>query len=370
MRIDVWALVILALLGLLYAFIRKRSQTYVQPYVNFPKLEDFGLQSPGWRAKLHRLPLYLLYGALIAFALAFVDIHWVRLPGADPFTPPQTPQEGIAIYILVDRSGSMKDAALETDSRGYLVKTPKIDILKRVTTEFVQGDPKTGLTGRPNDLIGLVAFARTADVLVPLTLNHKEVLESLNNLRITDDEDSQGTGIGYAVYKTASVISATRHFADEEALRGKPPYEIKSAIMVLVTDGFQDVNPQDRGRRYRSMDVEEATNFAKEQGVKLYIINVDPSLNSDEFQPHRNQMRRVAENTGGRFYITDQGRSLEKIYADINQLEKSSLPDFDAQKRILTPVRTASLYPFFIAVGLLMLAGSIFLQTTWLRQIP
>ncbi len=370
MLLDWSALAILALLGAGFYVLAKWTSSFSPPFLNYSQLADMQTTSPNLKERLYNLPQWLLLGSLGLFAIAFLDPHWEKPPGSDPFTPPQTPKEGIAIYIITDRSGSMQEPVLDYGPDGRPIRVPKIDILKRVSKKFVAGDPKSGLTGRPNDLVGLVSFARGADVLVPLTLDHKAILSELDKLKISNDEDSQGTAIGYAIYKTASIISATKHFAEELAKSGKPPYKIQSAIMVLVTDGFQDVNPLDRGRRYRSMEVEEAAAFAKSQGVKLYIINVDPSLNTEQFQPHRNQMRRIAENTGGKFYIVSEGQSLQSIYSEINLLEKSSLPDFSSKKRSLHPIRTLSLYPYFIGAGLILMALSILLQTISLRRVP
>lgn len=370
MVLDWSALVLLALFGVCFYTLAKATYSFTPPFLHYSQLSDMQTSSPNLKERIYNLPKWLLYGSLALFSLAFLDPHWEKPPGADPFMPPQTPKEGIAIYLITDKSGSMKEPVLDYGPDGRPIRVPKIDILKKVSKEFVAGDPSTGLTGRPNDLVGLVSFARGADVLVPLTLDHKAILSELDKLKISNDEDSQGTAIGYAIYKTASIISATKHFAEELARNGKPPYKIQSAIMVLVTDGFQDVNPLDRGRRYRSMEVEEAAAFAKSQGVKLYVINVDPSLNTEQFQPHRNQMRRISESTGGKFYIVSEGQSLQNIYSEINQLEKSSLPDFSSRKQTLHAVRTLSLYPYFIEAGLILLALSILLQTLSLRRVP
>ncbi len=370
MRLDWEALLLLAafIAGLLV--LRNWSFRFSKPFVYFSRLADFDPAFPGLRARLSKMPKWLSMLGLILFGVAFIDIHWVAPPGPDPLLPPQTPKEGIAIYILVDRSDSMKDKVPWVDENGLPAYLPKIDILKKVTRDFILGNPKMGLTGRPNDLIGLVSFARSTQVEVPLTLDHNAVVNALNKIQIINDADAKGTGIGYAIYKTASILSATREFAEELARNGKPPYEIKSAVMLLVTDGFQDVNPLDKGKRFRSMDVEDASNFAKSQHIKLYIVNVDPSLNTPDFQPERDQMARTAENTGGRFYIVKKGETLQDIYHQINQLEKSSLPNFGQQKRITQPIRTFSLYPGLIGAGLVLIALAILLQTTGLRKAP
>ncbi|MFM8816862.1 MAG: aerotolerance regulator BatA, partial [Phycisphaerales bacterium] len=72
--------------------------------------------------------------------------------------------EGIAIELVVDRSSSMLAMDFEVKAR----RADRLTALKDVAARFVLGGG--GLGGRPGDLIGLVAFARFADSLSPLTL--------------------------------------------------------------------------------------------------------------------------------------------------------------------------------------------------------
>lgn len=370
MEIDWLALSFLILFWGAFYFLQRWRKS-LSPVLYFSSLQDF-INSPSTLpSRLSSLPQKLLYAALAAFSLAFLDIHWVSPPSANVLTPPETPKEGIAIYLVLDHSGSMDEKVLDTSAKGYRSSLPKIDTLKRVTKEFVEGDPESGLTGRPNDLIGIVQFSRRAEVLVPLTLDHQSVIENLDQIAVSNAEEDQGTSIGYAIYKTASVIAATRHFAEALSLTSeKLPYAIKSAVIILVTDGFQDVNPKDRGNRFRSMEVEQAAAYAKAQDIKLYVINVDPRLNTKQFEPNRHQMQKLAESTGGAFFMVDQGRPLDSIYKTINFLEKSSLPSFGVQAEAALGIRTFSLYPYFIALGLLFMGCSILSETTWLRKLP
>src|SRR5262249_48328381 len=144
-----------------------------------------------------------------------------------------------------------------------------------VALEFVQE--------HPNDLIGAISFARSAIVLSPLTLDHEAVISSIKRLKIPQDLNQQGTVIGYAIFKTANLIAAMRQNLSEQ-------YKLHDALLVLVTDGFQDPNPLDKGRRFRTMDVDEASDYAKEQGVRVFIVNVDPSINTEKFLPNKHQM--------------------------------------------------------------------------------
>ncbi len=71
--------------------------------------------------------------------------------------------EGIAIAMVVDRSGSMEARDLVRGDNG----TSRLDVVKQIFRDFVVGGGDFG-EGRPDDLIGLVAFARYADGLCPL----------------------------------------------------------------------------------------------------------------------------------------------------------------------------------------------------------
>lgn len=285
------------------------------------------------RLKFSFLP-YLLWILTAAFlVLSLMGFEKPPRKNIGLLTPP--PNEGQAIYLILDQSGSMEGAKLTT--------------LKDVAEKFI--------LSRPSDLLGIVGFARTAAVLAPLTLDHALVLSALNNLRAIQASDQNGTAIGYAIYKTASLIAATRQF-----MQGQ--YQLKGAVMVLVTDGLQDPNPLDNDNPLRNQDIPEAAAFAKEQNIHLYIINIDPSTSLDQYTAHRNQMRKAAESTGGQFYLADTSDMLAEVFKAINQLEKTSLPP----PPVIPPGESRA--PLFILCALLSLISAIVLQSTSLRRIP
>jgi Ca-activated chloride channel family protein len=248
----------------------------------------------------------------------------------------------------------------------------KIAMLREVTQEFVKN--------RPNDMIGIIGFSRGAQVLDPLTLDHQAILDQLSKLDIQRAKDQEGTSIGYAIYKTANLIAATRHYAEDLHAEGLPAYSIKSSIMILITDGVPEPNPLDKGKRLRNMGVPEAAAYAKQEGIRLYIINVDPGFIAPEFEPFRVQMKAATESTGGRFFIMSGGTNLSQIYQDIDKLEKSKLP---GQPEILNWLhqnvpkdklpnlyQRISLYPWLIFLGLCSLLIYLLLETIWMRKVP
>jgi Ca-activated chloride channel family protein len=195
------------------------------------------------------------------------------------------------------------------------------------------------------------------------------LLQKLEELKPLMDEKDRGTAIGYAVFKTVNLIVGTRNYAQDLKGKGKPAYEIKNAIIVLITDGFQNINPGDTDKRLRTIDVREAAKYAKENGIRLYVINVDANMAKEEFTPHRKIMQNVTELTGGQFFIVGTNQSLEDIYHDIDRLEKDLLPN----EAILQPPEAytrISYYPYFLGLGLIALALSLILSTTLLRRFP
>lgn len=337
---NFWVLLFLAGLGfasfLFYSYFSTRQKLY------FSNLQDFSGTS-----RLPFLPELFFILSLLLFGLAALSPHYFVEKSAGENS--NTPTEGIAIYLVLDKSGSMAE---ESSSRTQT----KLELMKQLTETFVQA--------RPSDLIGLVSFARQADVMVPLTLDHASVEQALQEMAQIDDRTMDGTAIGYAIYKTASLIDSAQTYNKE-----KGAYDIKNSIIVLVTDGLQDPNPLDQGNRLRTIGLDEAAAYAKGKGVKLYIINVEPKLATERYAAQRRQLERITHETGGRFYIVDSPRALEKVYSDINQIEKSFIPN--ATKENLPQYFTRrNLYPALISLGLICFLVGVILQTVVLRRVP
>lgn len=341
---------------------------FAEPFLYFSDVK--ALQRETIRARQAELPKGLQLLSFILFIMAFADPHLFieRHQGDQNGGAYKQPTEGIAIYLILDQSGSMAEPVL--GKKGFITK---FDLLKQVTKQFIAGDPESGLKGHPNDLIGLVAFARGALVKSPLTLDHASLLSELSTFSPVGKTDQDGTSIGYAIFKTANMIAATQYYASQLIDKGEPAYTIKSTVMILITDGLQDPNPLDKGKRLRNMDIPEAAAYAKDQGIRLYIVNVDPKMATEEFAPHHHIMHRAAKLTGGKFYMVDGRTDLEGIYRDINQLEKSELPEeLDRLDKEQRPdlYRRVAFYPSLIGIGLFTLLVSLILESTLFRRVP
>lgn len=365
---DITALILLTLYVGALTLLWRWRQRFSEPTIFFSNINNLGI--PQGRARWISLPFIFLWIALIAFSCAFIDPHLFSYDKSKHH-PHIIPSKGLAIYLVLDQSGSMREEVTIQSEKEGLYTTSKIDLLKKVSRQFIEGDPQLGLSGRPNDMIGLIFFARGARVMTPLTLDHETLLQELDRFQTIGDKDQDGTSIGYALYKTANMIAATRHYTQELIDKGEPAYTIKNSVIILITDGLQDPNPLDKGKRFRNMDVPEAAAYIKEQGIRLYIVNVEPSLNTKKFEPYQHIMQKATALTGGQFFPVDSSRSLEQIYKDINQLEVSDLSASTSNKNLYSDIyQRTSTYPYFVFFGLLCFLVFILLETLMLRRIP
>ena len=339
------------------------------PSLPFPDPSRLLAFQTGWRVRLAFSPSLFLRLSLLFFLAALVDPRFLDSSREESLQrefqalqPP--PKEGLAFYLLLDHSSSMEQKVVD-ETGGGVAFVSKLDLLKRITEDFLFGSERLGLPGRGSDAAGLAVFARVPEILVPLTLDKEALKRGLKDLKTIEERSRDGTAIGYAIYKTASVIEATREFATRE----KSGYEIREAAIILVTDGFQFPHPEDQGNRLRTMGIEEAASFAKENQIKLYIVSVDPQIEQASYEPRRALLKRAAESSGGRFYAAAEPQKLQEIYREIDLLEKSSLPS-ELKGLGYIEIRKLSLYKPLIGLGLSSLILAIFLNCFIFRRVP
>lgn len=276
--------------------------------------------------------------------------------------------EGVAIQSVIDRSGSM--AAMD-----FIVEGGRVDRLtavKKVLTDFVEGGG--GLDGRPNDLVGLVAFARHADTASPLTLDHPHVINALNSVTIATERNEDGTAIGDAV---ALAVERLRELEERGDDAGR---KIKSKVIVLLTDGENnsgDISP------------ETAAEIAAAFDVKLYAIGVGsdgaaPIQVKDAFgrvRTHRvpvsideETLTAMADSTGGRYFRAADTEGLSQIYEEIDRLEKTTTEHrrYKLYRDLaVRPMNIAGFgFPPLLLVALLLLATEQLLVHTRFRTLP
>ena len=305
--------------------------------------------------------------------------------------------EGIAIQMVVDLSGSMEGKDFVIDHRRHT----RLEAVKRIFRAFVEGDGQE-LGGRADDLIGLIGFAASPDSLAPLTLDHQNVLTILDESQTADSPQVKRRKWELEQeYSQARAAGDRRRLRQIEAEHRGLQEENKTAIgdaLALAVERLRDLDrrlEEERHRRLRVTDRHvknkviilltdganntgelapiQAAQLAKAMGIKVYAIGIG-SAGSGQASIVGEQMRKVAESTGGKYFWATDTRSLHKVYAEIDALEKTETEEqrFLQHRQLATSsvvlggVRVPPL--LLIALGLIVL--EIMLGNTRLRRIP
>ena len=277
------------------------------------------------RSRLVRLPRVL---AILGFACGVLALAGPALRGPLPLEA-----EGIDILIALDRSSSMEAKDMDPERT-------RLDVAREAAARFV--------SGRAEDRIGLVGFARYADVVCPLTLSHGSLLKLLDTVEMVEPEGPEdATGIGSAVARAADILRKS---------------EAPSKVVILFTDGEETVaSPDDP----TSISPARAAALCRELGVRVYSIaaGVGATTRAGELVPlDTGPIRALAEATGGAFFEARDADATSRVYQAIDELERV---------RFLEPrFRTEEIFEFFVATAIaLVLAGRV-LGSTVLEVLP
>jgi Ca-activated chloride channel family protein len=275
---------------------------------------------------------------MLVVALARPDIE---------HTNAQVQSSGVDIMLGIDVSGSMqaRDMAKDTSGgKGPPAAISRLDAAKEVVSRFVED--------RPNDRIGLIAFAGEPYLVSPLTLDHDWVQQGL--ARLDSGQVSDGTAIGSAI------ASGVRRLDAQAA---------KSKILILLTDGQNNA-----GKIQPSV----AAEAARALGVKIYTIGVGSSgealvpitddhgrqqLVAARVDVDEADMKQIAASTGGTFYRATDTRSLRAVYADIDRLEKTT-------RTIKGFTQHDEQFAWFAMPGLFLVLTELGLSATRFRRVP
>jgi len=244
--------------------------------------------------------------------------------------------KGIDIMLVVDISGSM---------RAVDFRPNRLEAVKKVAHKFI--------SERHNDRIGLIVFGAASFLQCPLTIDYGILEELLDRVTFVE-ERYDGTAIGMAI------AHAVNRLKDSNS---------KSKIMILLSDGRNNAG---------ELDPLTAADMAKAYGIKIYTIGAGkkgkapyPVALPDGSVQYRlvdveideSLLTKVAEMTGGKYFRATDEKSLEQIYDEINELEKSDI-------KVKEYVNFKDLYHLFLIPGVCLLFVLVFLDRVVWRVIP
>src|SRR5204862_3239163 len=279
----------------------KRGPAAALTFSSTSTLRAIGKQSAARVGKILR--------AMIFATLAIFVIGLARPQLGTSLT--QVEASGIDIMLVLDVSQSMltKDFTIGGE------RATRVEAIREVTRQFIEA--------RPNDRIGIIAFAAHPYIVSPMTLDHDWLLQNLDRVRTGLVED--GTAIGSAI------ASAANRLNDKHS---------KSRVLVLLTDGENNagkIPPNTAAEAVKALQIHFYAIGAGINGIAPYPV-FDPRTGkpyTDMFGNimYQNQhvefneagLKEVAKIADGQFFRATDTKSLEQIFRDIDKMEKTTV---------------------------------------------
>lgn len=285
-----------------------------------------------------KLRLSRILPFLYAAALALMVIALARPQSI--LEDVKTVSEGVDIVLDLDTSTSM----LAEDFMLGNKRINRYDVVRDVVKEFIKK--------RKSDRIGMVAFAARAYTVCPLTTDYSWLYENLDRVRVGMIEDA--TAIGSAIASSLNRLRTSK---------------TKSKVIILLTDGVNNAG---------NISPIVAAEAAKALKVKIYTIGVGSKglvpypfkdiygrvvYKNIPIEIDDENLKKIANITGGKYYRAQDTETLVRIYDEINRLEKSNIEQFGYKEY-------KELFPNFLIPGFIILLLEIFLANTVFVKVP
>jgi len=308
-----------------YVLRRKKSQ----PVMRLPEIEKYKAAGRSWRMCLIHLPM-----ALRCLLIVLVVCILARPQASYSWSDKDV--EGIDIMLAVDVSTSM----LTQD-----FKPNRVEALKEIAQQFVDR--------RVNDNIGLTFFAGEAYTQCPLTTDHAVLMNLYNS------SDNQMAAKGILEDGTAigdGIMNALLRLRESQA---------KSKVIILLTDGVNNAG---------NISPLTAAEIAQKQHVRIYTIGIGRNGMAPYPLPtggtvmlpveiDEETMKKISEETGGRYFRAQKNIELSAIYKEIDQMERTKFSVRQFSRR-------TELYEPFAQAAFAVLLLEVLLRMFVLRRLP
>jgi Ca-activated chloride channel family protein len=303
-----------------------RTKKNDNPAMRLTTISGLSQVKPSWKVRFR--PMLFVLRILSLLALTFA----MARPQSSNVTE-SIDSEGIDIVLSIDVSGSM----LAED-----LKPNRIEAAKKVAMNFVDQ--------RPTDRIGLVIFSGESFSQCPITIDHNVLKEQISNIKSGVLVDGTAIGMGLAT--------------GVDRLRNATG---KSRVLILLTDGVNNtglIDPSTALEIAKAYKVRVYTIGAGTRGQALYPVPT-PFGTQKQMMPvqiDEDLLKKIAGETGGKYYRATDNKSLSSVYKDIDKLEKTKV-------EISTYKHYAELFFPFALMALICLALEMLLRYTVFRSI-
>ena len=244
--------------------------------------------------------------------------------------------EIVDIMLVIDMSSSM----LAQD-----FKPNRLEAVKEVAKSFIKDSDC--------DRFGIIIFAGESFIQCPLTVDTDVLIQFINKIKVAEEE-YDGTAIGMAIANATNRL----RFSDS-----------KNKLMILLSDGSNN-----RGE----IEPVTAAELAEKFNIKIYTIGAGTigkapyrvsdiwgrkSLQMMEVDVDEKTLKEISSVTNGRFFRATDNKSLEKIYKEIDQLERTEI-EVREYKSYLELYSYFTL-PITLLIMLLILLNQVVFRKLW-----
>jgi Ca-activated chloride channel family protein len=251
------------------------------------------------------------------------------------------------IILALDISGSM---------RAQDLKPSRFEAAKAAARAFIEKQPH-------NVRIGIVAFSSTATLVQPPTTVRDDLFAAMDRLRT-----QRGTAVGSGILVSLDAIFEGENqdqstAPDQPLVPGQQPQQqpdvapgsYTSAAVVLLTDGQSNTGPNPI----------DAADRASRRGVRVFTVGVGSTRGdivraegySFRVQLNEDDLKKIAQNTAGRYYKADNEGDLVKIYETM-----STMLIMGKQETEVTAI--------FAAIAMVVLLAAGVFSLAWFNRLP
>lgn len=315
---PLWLLTLLAVvpLALLLVWALRRRNRHAVRFAAADMLDGLVPRTGGRKW----IPPAALIAALVLAAVA----------AAGPYMTTTQPKEQATIVLAIDVSNSMMAKDVSPD---------RITAAKSAARDLVEGVPDQAK-------VGVVAFAGTAQVLAVPTRDHQRAIAAIDTLRLQNE-----TAIGEGIDAGLDALKAGGGTGDG-AGESSDPSDHSQAI-VLLSDGQTTTGTPSQA----------ASERAKQAGVPVFTVAFGTNHGEVELdgqiipvQVDENELRSIAQTTGGDFFRANDAGSLDRIFSSIGS-------------RLGTEVVQQDLWLMFAILAGFALVAAIVLSIWWFGRL-
>ncbi len=305
-------LLVIPLLVLAYVFASRRKNRRGMRFTNTSMLEVVVPKQSQWRRH-------------VAVALSLLSLITLTAAFARPKTQVDVPRERATVVLVLDASLSMQ----ATD-----VQPTRLDAAKQAAVEFVQSLPE-----KYN--VSVVSMAGSSAILVPPTTAHNTVENAIRSIQL-----QESTAIGEGIATALRALQQAPKDPDR-------PDAIAPGAIVLLTDG----------KNTAGRSPQQAAAEAKAAKVPVYTIAygtengyVDLDGKREPVPVDHEEMKRIAQATGGEYFAAATADQLKRVYSNIG----SDVGYEKADREV-----TARFAGYGLALAVLAALGAISLGARW-----